>query len=570
MATLASLNIALTADSAKLKRDLDKAGNQSKKFSQRVGRHQKGMAKGFKALQAGVVALGAVMGAGKLLQNADELKKNADAAGINFEAYQRLKFGYEQAGISSTGFAKSTVKLNTAIKAAGEGSKTAVEELAKIGFTYEDLMKMNPEDRFNAVAKGIENMADAGERQAFATKIMGKEFATADFSVDEVVAAGESINVISTEAAEGAEGINDSFNKIQANFTALSTNALSAILPTLIKVTDAISSFSEDNPTMTAAILGIAAIGIAVTLVGAPFVAIAAAVLAVVVAFENMDAIIEKLKKTWDSMSSAMYNAVFGDGSGSAGAFDPNDPSTWKSNKGAGFATGGFVSGAGTGTSDSIPAMLSNGEYVINAASTSKFLPILEALNNGTLPAFRNGGSVGNGSRGGSVCVVDGKSGGGNKPSIGGGDDSYFTDIATDFSDTLKSSLTTAFKTGDFSAIGDMVLGKITDSIISKSIGQAVDFGMSFLGFSDGGMVPSTPNSKSYADSVPAMLTPGELVVPKSQVDNFLSGGGSGGGQTFNINVTGDVSRLTRKEIAKMMPEIAAGTNMLNKENNIK
>jgi hypothetical protein len=51
------------------------------------------------------------------------------------------------------------------------------------------------------------------------------------------------------------------------------------------------------------------------------------------------------------------------------------------------------------------------------------------------------------------------------------------------------------------------------------------------------------------------------------QVDNFMSGGSGGGGQTFNINITGDVSRLTRNEVVKMMPEIAAGTNMINKEN---
>ena len=34
-----------------------------------------------------------------------------------------------------------------------------------------------------------------------------------------------------------------------------------------------------------------------------------------------------------------------------------------------GLATGGYVSGKGTSTSDSIPAMLSNGEYVLNASS---------------------------------------------------------------------------------------------------------------------------------------------------------------------------------------------------------
>ena len=34
---------------------------------------------------------------------------------------------------------------------------------------------------------------------------------------------------------------------------------------------------------------------------------------------------------------------------------------------------GGYISGPGTGTSDSIPAMLSNGEFVVNAKSASSF-----------------------------------------------------------------------------------------------------------------------------------------------------------------------------------------------------
>jgi hypothetical protein len=45
------------------------------------------------------------------------------------------------------------------------------------------------------------------------------------------------------------------------------------------------------------------------------------------------------------------------------------------------FASGGFVSGAGSGTSDSIPAMLSNGESVNNAETTRRFAPLLSSLN---------------------------------------------------------------------------------------------------------------------------------------------------------------------------------------------
>jgi hypothetical protein len=45
------------------------------------------------------------------------------------------------------------------------------------------------------------------------------------------------------------------------------------------------------------------------------------------------------------------------------------------------FAQGGLVTGEGTATSDSIPAMLSNGESVMTARATSAYSPILSAMN---------------------------------------------------------------------------------------------------------------------------------------------------------------------------------------------
>lgn len=114
-------------------------------------------------------------------------------------------------------------------------------------------------------------------------------------------------------------------------------------------------------------------------------------------------------------------------------------------------ATGGPVFGAGTGTSDSIAAWLSNGEFVINAAQTAKFRPLLEAINSNSIPAFADGGIV--------------------------------------------------------SAIN-----------------------------SDQGVAVSPLSTQGAQQSV------------------------------FNINITGDVSRQTRSEIQKMIPQIAVGVGMHNRE----
>lgn len=93
--------------------------------------------------------------------------------------------------------------------------------------------------------------------------------------------------------------------------------------------------------------------------------------------------------------------------SASSGA---SDAGSWLSAIGtaastSGYALGGRISGPGTGTSDSIPAMLSDGEFVVNANAVSKpgVLSLLHAINGtpgfsrGSAPAvkrFADGGAV--------------------------------------------------------------------------------------------------------------------------------------------------------------------------------
>lgn len=62
----------------------------------------------------------------------------------------------------------------------------------------------------------------------------------------------------------------------------------------------------------------------------------------------------------------------------------------------AGHNRGGYISGAGNGTSDSIPARLSNGEFVMTAKATKMFAPWLSDMNvaGGGIP-YANGGLAG-------------------------------------------------------------------------------------------------------------------------------------------------------------------------------
>jgi hypothetical protein len=94
-------------------------------------------------------------------------------------------------------------------------------------------------------------------------------------------------------------------------------------------------------------------------------------------------------------LAESLFGAMGGGGSGGFGAFI--------SGLFKGFATGGLVSGPGTSTSDSIPARLSAGEYVLRAAAVRRLgVDFLHALNGGlSVPrwqgvrlAFAEGGLV--------------------------------------------------------------------------------------------------------------------------------------------------------------------------------
>lgn len=91
-------------------------------------------------------------------------------------------------------------------------------------------------------------------------------------------------------------------------------------------------------------------------------------------------------------IQAAIYATIVAACTGGGGGF----AARWKGAFGKGLATGGSVDGPGT--SDSIPAMLSNGEYVLNAQAVDRLgVPFLNGLNTGRLRGFASGGLVGSG-----------------------------------------------------------------------------------------------------------------------------------------------------------------------------
>nr|WP_278388403.1 phage tail length tape measure family protein [Brucella intermedia] len=106
------------------------------------------------------------------------------------------------------------------------------------------------------------------------------------------------------------------------------------------------------------------------------------------------DAAVNAITKIADALIDSGIDSLFGgSGFGSllGGLFGGKSADPWS---GLRLASGGYVSGPGSATSDSIPAWLSNGEFVMNAQSTKAFGPWLQAMNDNKLRGFAYGGPV--------------------------------------------------------------------------------------------------------------------------------------------------------------------------------
>jgi tape measure domain-containing protein len=116
------------------------------------------------------------------------------------------------------------------------------------------------------------------------------------------------------------------------------------------------------------------------------------------------DGATEGAKKIGDSLKGAGKGGKFDVGAlaGTAGSLLGTLIGSFFADGGK-VSTGGAISGPGSGTSDSILAMVSNDEHIIKAKQAKKYRPLLNAINNDTLKHLAIGGRVGGYSSGGIV-----------------------------------------------------------------------------------------------------------------------------------------------------------------------
>lgn len=181
------------------------------KGKQEVG----GWAKSVKGLLAGVgVALGArwiTRQFTQLVDRLDTLGKKARGLGVTAEEMQKIEYAAESAGVPMEKVSGAFTRMLDTLADARNGSKQAVDALAKLGMTVEDFNGLSSYQSFEKIVRALGMIADPAKRANAAMDIFGKGLAqnTAFFADFEkaVLNLQNSGQLIPDEAVANAEKI---------------------------------------------------------------------------------------------------------------------------------------------------------------------------------------------------------------------------------------------------------------------------------------------------------------------------------------------------------------------------
>jgi hypothetical protein len=347
---------------------------------------------------------------------ADQAGKEAQKVGITADAYQRLAFAAKESDVETDALRTSLVQLNKAI-ANGDPKKVAIFQKLGIGLTEAGGKLRSADKVLLDLSERFSKIPDGAEKTAIAVALLGKSGADLIPLLNQgavnILLLGKEAErlglIFSEKAIAQSDKFGDTLDRLLAAITGVKNAVGQLLIPELTRLASSLTNFIVEN---RAAILEWVQKG---------WLFLVQIVKDLVALFQGRESDVvndwiltarDALKQTLDA-ALAVSSAVIGIteafralGSaiaapfraiGAAGeALQAMGPKN-KINI-PGFASGGHIRGPGTGTSDSILARLSNGEFVMRRSAVDALgLPLLNALNAGMMPAFAEGGAVGGG-----------------------------------------------------------------------------------------------------------------------------------------------------------------------------
>lgn len=233
--------VELFADNTQLVRGLRLAENRLREFGSKVN------AIGRQVLAAGAAGATALAGAAKYFSNAgDAVAKGAKRTQMSAESYSALAYAADMSGVSVGQMEAALLRMQRTLGDAANGTKTAVDDLARLGLRFEDLAGMKPEQQLGVIADRLNAIGSAEVRADVMQSILGRGGAAmlpllqegADGIgrlVDEASRLGL---VVSSGDAAAAEELNDAFARMWMTIKRVAFEIGAALAPAVQRIAE--------------------------------------------------------------------------------------------------------------------------------------------------------------------------------------------------------------------------------------------------------------------------------------------------------------------------------------------
>ena len=222
---------------------------------EKLGSVMKGVAAGIGVAMAAIGT--AAVGAGKKLYDmandaaaaGDEVDKASQRLGLSRQGYQEWEYVLSQNGASISSLENGMKKLNNTVDDAINGSASATDKFKRLGISMEDLQGKSREEVFEMTVKGLQGIADEGEKAAIANDLLGTSSVELGALLNQTAESTDALKnkaselglVMSDESIDAAVNYTDAMDNLTRSFAGVKNNITSQLLPGFTMVLDGLT-----------------------------------------------------------------------------------------------------------------------------------------------------------------------------------------------------------------------------------------------------------------------------------------------------------------------------------------
>jgi hypothetical protein len=220
-----------------------------------------------KAAKVGVVELAAIAAAATLAakalwdlmqssaNTASAINDGAAMANIAIDDYQALNYVLQMTTGVVDGAGQELRAINNFLLSAESGTGRQADALATMNLRYEDLIRMDPAQRFSVITDAIGTLTDATEQNLTATEVFGTRYATqivaalnqTDGSLTSMMDSfKESSMIIGTDNVVALEGFGDMIDRGKIGITALKAELAAGLTPAFTDLLDTLGELAPE------------------------------------------------------------------------------------------------------------------------------------------------------------------------------------------------------------------------------------------------------------------------------------------------------------------------------------